>query len=288
VGLKDLIPWYVRVVGKVVLSRLPASYAFWRRLHLFSHGSMDRPEYVHAVFRHHFDRAEFVRKSGGWVGLELGPGDSALSALVARAYGARSYVLVDAGHFATGETRPYRQMADFLAERNLETPSFLDTDPVDIILRRCGAQYETRGLDSLRSIPSSSVDFIWSQAALEHVRRHEFLPTMFELRRILRPDGVCSHRVDLKDHLGGGLNNLRISSRWWEREWMVRSGFYTNRLRITELEQLFREAGFAPQIVASTKWGHVPLRRDSLAAEFQRLQDAELLVQDFDVLLKPA
>lgn len=286
-GLKTLIPWYFRLAGKVVLSRLPAGYAFWHRLNLFSHGSMDRPEYVHAVFQYHFDRAEFARKSGDWVGLELGPGDSAMSALVARAYGASTCVLVDAGHFATDDIGPYRQMAEFLAKRNLEPPSLIDTDTVDSILRRCGAQYETRGLDSLRCIPSSSVDFIWSQAALEHVRRQEFLPTMRELRRILRPDGVCSHRVDLKDHLGGGLNNLRIPSRWWEREWMVRSGFYTNRLRITELEQLFQEAGFAPQIVATTRWDRLPVRRDALAAEFQQLDDATLLVQDFDVLLRP-
>lgn len=282
-----MVPWYVRLAGKVVLSRLPIGYAFWRRLNLFSHGSMDRPEYVHAVFRYHFDRAQFARKSGGWIGLELGPGDSALSALVARAYGASSCVLVDAGHFATEDTRPFRQMAEYLLKRNLTPPSFVETDPVDVILHQCGAKYETLGLDSLRSIPSSSIDFIWSQAALEHVRRHEFLATMHELRRILRPDGVCSHRVDLKDHLGGGLNNLRIPSRWWEREWMVRSGFYTNRLRITELERLFQEAGFAPQIIASTRWDHVPMRRDALAMEFRSLEDAALLVQDFDVLLSP-
>ena len=68
---------------------------------------------------------------------------------------------------------------------------------------------------------------------------------------------------------------------------MVQSGFYTNRLRITELEQLFREAGFAPQIVATTRWDRLPVRRDALAAEFQQLDDAALLVQDFDVLLRP-
>lgn len=285
--LKALIPWYVRIAGKVVLSRFPAGYAFWHRMNLFSHGYMDRPEYAHEVFRHHFDRAEFARKSDGWVGLELGPGDSALSALVARAYGASRCVLVDAGNFATNDTAPYRLMARLLKERGLQTPFIGDTDSVDVILRRCNAQYETRSLDSLRSIPSASVDFIWSQAALEHVRRHEFLPTMRELRRILRPDGVCSHRVDLQDHLGGGLNNLRFPSRLWEREWMVRSGFYTNRLRITELERLFQEAGFSPKVISSTSWDQVPLRRSALAAEFQGLDDNALRVRGFDVLLTP-
>ena len=41
---------------------------------------------------------------------------------------------------------------------------------------------------------------------------------------MIRPGGLCSHVVDLKDHLGGALNNLRFSQRVWESRTMAGSG----------------------------------------------------------------
>jgi hypothetical protein len=109
---------------------------------------------------------------------------------------------------------------------------------------------------------------------------------MKEVRRILAPGGVCSHRVDLKDHLGGALNNMRVSSRQWEKDWMANSGFYTNRLRFSEMLNLFREAGFQCEVLRVERWGVPPLERRSMAAEFRQLSDDDLLVQGFDVLLR--
>lgn len=288
VSLKAMLPWYARIAAKLVLSRLPASYAFWHRLDLFSHGAMDRPEYAHGVFRTHFERSPFARKGGGFVALELGPGGSALSAVVAAAYGALACHLIDSGRFATDDLAPYKDMARHLHEHGFPAPDLAAAGDLEAALLACRAQYATEGLASLRALPAASVDFIWSQAVLEHVRRAEFLATMKELRRILRPDGVCSHRVDLKDHLGGGLNNMRLHRSLWEKEWMARSGFYTNRLRMAEMIALFREAGFAVEPVDVGRWPRPPLARASLAAEFRGLTDEELCVREFDVLLRPA
>lgn len=286
-SLRSKIPWHTRIAAKLVLSRVPAGYAFWHRLDLFSHGSMDRPDYAHDVFATHFRRTPFGRKERGYVALEIGPGDSAMSALVARAYGATTCFLVDAGRFAATELAPYQRLAAQLKQRGMPVPDISDANTLDEVLSACGARYMTEGLESLRELPSSSIDFVWSQAVLEHVRRADFLPTMNELRRVLRPDGACSHRVDLMDHLGGGLNNMRIPSRWWEKDWMAKSGFYTNRLRFSEMLQLFRDAGFAPDVVAVSRWDAPPLSRAALASEFRHLDDDDLLVKGFDVVLRP-
>jgi SAM-dependent methyltransferase len=287
VNLKSLIPWHTKIAAKLILSRVPAGYAFWHKLDLFSHGSMDRPEYALNVFSTHYDRTPFGRKRDGYVAMEIGPGDSALSALVARAYGAADCFLVDAGRFASQAIDPYLLMARLLAGRGLDVPNIDGTTTFDEMLARCNAQYKTEGLMSLRELPSASVDFIWSQAVLEHVRRRDFLPTMKELRRILRTDGACSHRVDLMDHLGGSLNNMRIPSAWWEKEWMARSGFYTNRLRLSEMLHHFEEAGFSTEVVGISRWPKIPLRRRALAREFRHLDDEDLRVSAFDVLLRP-
>jgi len=39
---------------------------------------------------------------------------------------------------------------------------------------------------------------------------------MCECKRTLKNDGLASHRVDLKDHLRGSLNNLRLRREIWE------------------------------------------------------------------------
>jgi hypothetical protein len=122
----------------------------------------------------------------------------------------------------------------------------------------------------------------------EHIRERDFLPFMRELRRVLHPGGVCSHTVDLKDHLGGALNNLRFSAKTWEAEWMAGSGFYTNRIRFGAMCTMFAEAGFAIEVVSRDTWEALPTPRGKLAEPFARLDESELLVKGFQVLLRPA
>lgn len=285
---KSWIPWYAKIAAKLALSRLPVGYCVWSKLNLFVHGAMNRPDYAYGVFRQHFERSHFSRKEVGFVALEVGPGDSLLSAIVAAAHGASRCYLVDAGAFATEDLTAYRDMVGYLRLRNLPVPVMDKVSDLAGVLESCNAVYGTRGLRSLRDIPSESVDFIWSQAVLEHIRRHEFLDTMKELRRVLRPDGVCSHRVDLKDHLGGALNNMRFPARLWESDWVARSGFYTNRLRYSEMIKLFRQAGFSVEVLATGRWQDVPTPHSFMAKEFHDLSEEDLLVKDFDVLLRPA
>ena len=285
--MKVWVPWYGKIAAKVVLSRLPVDYAFWRRLNLFAHGAMDRPEYASAVFRKHFDRSAFSRKHQGFVALEVGPGDSLLSAVIATAYGATHCYLIDSGPFATRDTTPYLAVASHLNSLGLATPDLRHASDLQAVLAACNATYGTQGLDSLREIPTGTVDFVWSHAVLEHVRRDEFLDFMRELRRLLRPDGVCSHRVDLRDHLGGKLNNLRIPSRYWEAEWMARSGFYTNRIRYLEMLDLFGRAGFEVDVLNVERWEDLPTPMNRMASEFKNLGLENLRVSGFDVLLRP-
>jgi hypothetical protein len=57
------------------------------------------------------------------------------------------------------------------------------------------------------------------------------------LGRALKPGGICVHRVDLKDHLGGGLSTLRFTDAIWESVLLRMSGFCTNR-RLTDEDLL--------------------------------------------------
>ena len=72
-------------------------------------------------------------------------------------------------------------------------------------------------MSSIKKIPSNSVDLIFSQAVMEHIRKKDFEAMNSELYRVLKKDGVISHQIDLRDHLGGGLNNLRFSDSLWNQ-----------------------------------------------------------------------
>jgi SAM-dependent methyltransferase len=286
-SLKASVPWWGKILAKIFLSRLPFGYGFWQGLGLFRHGHMDSILYAPRVFVSHARKAGLAGDLSGRVVLEIGPGDSVATAIVAYAYGARA-LLVDAGRFAKTGLSGYRALCVALSKQRLAPPDLSGARTLVDVLSACGATYLTSGLESLQQIDTASVDHIFSQAVLEHVRRREFAATMRECRRILKPSGVCSHRVDLKDHLGGGLNSLRFSERVWESSLFSESGFYTNRIQYGDMLAMFNAAGFDIIATEVDRWDRLPISRLKLASEFREIPDEELRVSGFHVLLRPA
>jgi hypothetical protein len=126
-----------------------------------------------------------------------------------------------------------------------------------------------------------------SHAILQHIKRHEFSATMVELRRIVRSDGGCPHIVDFTDMLGGALNHLRFREAIWESSFMSRSGFYTNRLRHSEMVSLCRQAGFEVRPVEVRQWEELPMPKRKLREHFQAMPLQELLIRGSHIVLTP-
>jgi SAM-dependent methyltransferase len=295
--IRQALPWWARIGAKLLLARMPVSYAFWKRLRLFEHGSMDRPESAIDTFVAHA-LAAGVLVDGRLVSraanagadhfefLELGPGDSVASAIVGRALGATGSWLVDAGDFASASDRTYERLCAALRARGLRAAPAASRDAM---LAATGGRYRVRGTDSLEEIPSAALDYGYSNAVLEHVPAAEFDRVVVHLFRILRPGATSVHRVDLRDHLGGGLANLRLSDACWESAPFRRSGFYTNRIRFSDMLGRFRAAGFEVDVLRCDRWERLPIDRARLSARFAALSDEELRVRGFDVrLTRPA
>jgi len=285
--MKKLLPWWAKMPIKMIWSRLPLQYKFWQKVGVFRHGFMDNPEYVSSVFSTHWSRAQFARKQSDWHAMELGCGDSLASCQIANAYNVKKCYLVDVSRFATMDMAFYKALAARLRREGITVPDIERCGSVPEMLELLNTEYLTEGLNSLKIIPSGSVDFIWSQAVLEHIRRNEFLETMKELRRIVRHDGVISHRIDLRDHLQEALNNLRFPERVWESPFMAGSGFYTNRIRYGEMLDIMRQADFDVKVVRVDRWEKLPTPREKMDPQFQPLPEQDLLVSGFDVVLNP-
>jgi SAM-dependent methyltransferase len=277
--------WALKIIAKMLFSRLPLPYELWKSIGIFRHGRMDSTEYPIKVFSLHMKRAFPQGLPSGSVILELGSGDSIASALLGFASAAQLTYLVDVGSFARKDIAFYHTLAGEMAKKGLNTPDISTATSFDDILQACNAKYLTEGISSLRTIPSGSVDFVWSHSVLEHVRKHELGAVLRELRRILKPGAFSSHNVDYQDHLDFALNNLRFSEKLWESPLFVQSGFYTNRVPAVRLHEMFKETGFAILQEDFGKWPSLPTPRGSINREFQAYTDDDLRNRTSHVLL---
>lgn len=281
------IPWWTKLIAKVVLARLPFGYRLWARLGMFRHGRSDRDPAV-PVAQYERARAETMAITGTEPRrvLELGPGDALGTLLAGAARGVEEFTLMDAGDFATRDMAAYRAIAEHLARegRPVGQARFEDRDA---LLGSLGGRYLTGGVASLAGIGDGAVDFSFSFAVLEHVPRAA-MPALFaELFRISAPGGAGYHFIDLSDHLGGGLNSLRFSAALWEAPWFAtRSGFYTNRLRADEIEAMARQAGFAVTVLERRRFATLPLPRAALAEPFRAMTGDALRTTCVTLLLR--
>ena len=285
-GLKSKVPWQLKIALKMVLARIPLGSATWRKVGIFQQGSMHTGEYAWQIFEHHL--AEYMTLGGlaGKTVLELGPGDGIATGLLASCFGAHRTILVDAGDRATQKVSDYKNMLSDWDCRGAELAHLVDCSSFEQLAQASNTTYLSNGLSSLKTIPSDSVDIEFSNAVLEHVRKSEFRETLNELRRILKSDGVSYHSVDLKDHLGGRLDNLRFSEGLWNSRLFSDSGFYTNRIRFRAMLGMFAEAGFHAEVRRTLRWDHLPTPRKKLNSRFSHLDDSDLLVSAFNVVLR--
>ena len=282
--------WWLKILLKIFLSRLPIKYLSWSKLSIFRHGTMDKPEYAFKVAEKHFNRASSTLKNQ-FTSMEIGPGDSLLSSICMSAFGSSKTYMVDIDDFAIQDENLYYEMFKYIDE---STSISINNNPIfkklskgspEEIINTINAKYLTRGIKSLEKIPDNSIDFIWSQAVLEHIKLNEFDQFMTELCRILKIDGVSSHRIDLKDHLSGGLKNLFFSEKIWESNFMSSSGFYTNRIRYNEMISRFINIGFDVQVINADRWEILPDKKKFMSKKYSILPDSELCISGFDIIL---
>jgi SAM-dependent methyltransferase len=142
--------------------------------------------------------------------------------------------------------------------------------------KRLGIRYLAPRDARNTGLPAGSVDFVSSTSTLEHVPEPDILAILIECRRLLRPGGIISCRVDMRDHHAyfddsvSPHNFLKFSARTWR---LINSSLnHQNRLRHPDYLRLFKQAGFeilVEKTVAPTDAQLAKLRRMAVAEEFR-------------------
>ena len=291
--MSRLFPWWLKIILKLLLAKVPLPYAWWAKLGLFRHGDMGQPQRALDSLSIHAATAGILNQQTevpcfsrmGINVLELGPGDSVFTAVIAKAMGAGRVWLVDAGTFAVTDMSAYQDLFAFLRKQGFALFNIKNPKIFSEVLDQCDAAYLTGGVSSLAHLDDQSVDFCFSNAVLEHIPKTDMALLARELKRVLRPGGICVHRVDLQDHLGGQLNNLRFPGWVWESRLFRNSGFYTNRIHHDEMVALFNQAGFVCSVPRIMRWDQLPTPRARMDRLFRSLPDEDLLVKGFDLVL---
>lgn len=280
--------WIFKILAKIIISKFPLLKRIFVFLGFFKIGNMDSYEYSLKVFNlHHAEYTSLVSESNKIL-LELGPGLTVTSALLAKAYGFKETYLVDVGYFAKSDLTFYKILSNNLIQKGIMVPNINKAKTFDEMLEICDAKYLVNGLESLKEIPSNSVDFVFSHSVLEHIRKRELPNTFKEINRLMKSGGISSHLIDYQDHLGGGLNNLRFKENLWEWDFIANSGFYTNRIPAIEMHKLFKKFGFVIIKEGFGKWQNLPISRKLLSYQFKKYKNHQLINRTSSILLKKA
>lgn len=179
--------------------------------------------------------------------LEIGPGQDFGVPLILMGYGAQA-VLVDrylVGWDPDFHPEYYRRLLTEVSEVFPE----IDLSPLKQVIKDGsheiqGLHLVPTGLEEVRQIPSGSVQITYSNATFEHLA--EGRKACLELGRVTAPGGLGFHQVDFRDHrnFDRPLEYLELPDD--EFQSLLESSSYTcgNRLRYTDFEPWFKEAGF--------------------------------------------
>jgi SAM-dependent methyltransferase len=210
-------------IGKNAAMVLPPTRYLYRRLQQRRgyDTAKDDASYPLGVFRRHAERVQKVRPIGGDV-LEIGPGGNLAAAALFVAHGADSAVCLDVDPLVRERPELYARLgiSDALDRVRYVAPATIEAAP----------------------FPDRSFDIIFSHASFEHFADPG--RAIDEIARLLRPGGVTTHVIDLRDHrdFDHPTDFLRYRDFTWRLAGSHRHG-HTNRWRASDILEHFVASG---------------------------------------------
>lgn len=220
-------------------------------------------EYIKWTYRNCKAQVRHRRPISGTV-LELGPGGNVGTTLLFLRDGCDRGYCIDVFPFISSQPDLYQELVD---------------NPDELLQRidyRCPEAIEDTAL------PDGSIDIIFSNACLEHV-----IDPAGAARRIstlLKPGGVTTHGIDLRDHRNFELplDFLRYPEWMWQAASSRRT--HTNRWRASDWSNAFQAAGLVDIRVEPKEVADVTNKqRDRFAKKFRHRSTEDLGILQMEI-----
>ena len=133
------------------------------------------------------------------------------------------------------------------------------------------------------NIPPSSLDWVISNNTLEHIPPPILEAILRELGRLLTPNGIMSHYIDMTDMYANSdaeitaFNFLQFTEKTWER-FFNNEIQYQNRLRLSDFKKVHEKLGLQITYENHIRGVLKELRSVQLAPSFQSYDEEDLLV----------
>lgn len=213
----------------------------------------DTAGYASGVFAKHREAVASRRAISGRV-LEIGPGPNVATSALFLAAGATEATCIDIADWrAADASAVYAELG-------------LDDAVLNRITYVCPCSIEEA------SFPSESFDVVFSQAAFQKFR--DPAKATMNIARMLRPDGVTTHQIDLRDNrdFTRPLAFLEMSDLTWRLTRSNRSP--TNRWRASDIVGTFEDAGLS--VLAATPTRTIDVSEEESARFAPRFRSKRL------------
>ncbi|MBK7407532.1 MAG: class I SAM-dependent methyltransferase [Saprospirales bacterium] len=290
--------WILKAVIQKIISWLPyphrINYLFQQYV---TRGVRLSEEYLDDKLIHFRNHIRFSGDPSGKTILELGTGWYPIVPVCFFLTGAERIHTVDITPFLTAEKvqQTLRELIRLEGEERLQ--QFLKPLPerweqlnalstqqglgLNDLLTKLHIQYHIADARHL-SLEPHSIDLITSNNTFEHVYPEILEAILEEFKRVLEPDGLMSHFIDMSDHFAHLdptitiYHFLRFSKKQWS--WIDNTIQPQNRWRIVHYRQLYQQLGISIIKEENRPGDVIVLRTVPIHREFSGIPESELAV----------
>lgn len=293
----------IKAVVQKAISALPYRNRinYWFQKHVTKGVVLDE-EHLHWKLTHARDHLAYLQKYGeneAHICLELGTGWYPIVPILLYLHGAAEVHTIDLNAHLTKDTlQTCLETLETFSTRSQWEEWFPGVDPTRwqqlLSVRQHLDQYTLReALEHLRIVPiigdarhlaagDDTFDFICSNNTFEHIFPDVLADILREFKRVLKPDGLMSHFIDLSDHFAhfdtsiNIYNFLRFSEAQWKR--IDNTIQPQNRWRWPQYKALYDNLSI-PILEEEVRPGDLSLLRGvPVHQEWKRFSESELAI----------
>ena len=284
--MKSEILWRLKLVIKLLISFFKIPYSVYSKLLILKHGDMNDSSHAINVFNEHLSLLDITSCNiEGNTILELGPGDSLSTGVIAGALGAKRTFLIDAGDFASKNINLYNDLLEDLYKRKIISKKYCFNSFKDLI-NQFNIVYLTSSIETnFSKIQESEIDITISHVCLEHVFKEDLAILFNLISKKSKKYSLQSHIIDFKDHLNYSLNNMRFSNKFWKSPVVKNSSAYTNRVKLSEYKELLVGTNYKIIKELNNKWDELPISQSAIHQCYNYKMN-DLLIKESKIVAK--